>query len=88
MTDLNPDTLLTRARSAEALTCAGYPTSKASLATLACRGGGPVYRLYSRTALYRWSDLLAWAEARCSAPRKSTSELDAMDRTAGVTTGI
>jgi len=76
MNILTPETLLTRARGAEELTRAGYPTSRASLATLASRGGGPSYRLYSRTALHRWSDLLAWAEARCSAPRKSTSEPD------------
>ena len=75
--DLSPDTLLTRARAAEELTRAGYPTAKASLSTLACRGGGPLYRRYSKIVLYRWSDLLAWAEARCSPPRRSASEADA-----------
>jgi len=74
MDGLTPETLLTRARAAEELARAGYPTSKSSLATLACRGGGPLYRMYSRTALYRWGDLLAWAEARCTPPRHSTSE--------------
>jgi len=76
MMNPDPDSLLTRARGAEELTRAGYPTSKASLATLACRGGGPLYRLYSRTALYRWGDLLAWAKARCTLPHKNTSEAD------------
>jgi hypothetical protein len=27
--------------------------------------------------LYRWSDALKWAEARLTAPRRSTSESDA-----------
>ena len=40
-TDL--DTLLTRAAVAEALTKAGYPTARATLATRATRGGGPPY---------------------------------------------
>jgi len=74
MDALAAGTLLTRSRAAEELTRAGYPTSKSSLATLASRGGGPPYRLYSKIALYRWGDLLAWAEARCSEPRCSTSE--------------
>ena len=73
----SPENLLTRTRAAHELTVAGYPTATATLATKACRGGGPLYRTYSGRALYRWSDLLAWAEARTSAPRHHTSELQA-----------
>ena len=73
----SPDELLTRTRASNELTAAGYPTASATLATKACRGGGPMYRTYSGRALYRWSDLLAWAEARTSAPRHSTSEIQA-----------
>ena len=72
-----PDDLLTRTQTAAALTAAGYPTATATLATKACRGGGPLYRIYSGRALYRWADALAWAESRTSMPRHSTSELDA-----------
>ena len=72
-----PDDLLTRTQTAAALTAAGFPTAPATLATKACRGGGPLYRTYSGRALYRWADALAWAESRTSAPRHSTSELDA-----------
>lgn len=72
-----PDDLLTRDRAAAALTAAGYPTATATLATRASRGGGPLYRTYSGRALYRWADLLVWAESRTSAPRRSTSEPDA-----------
>lgn len=73
----DPELQLRRKAAAEALTAAGYPVSDKTLATMAVRGGGPVYRTFGRTVLYRWSDLLAWAEARCSAPRRSTSEADA-----------
>jgi hypothetical protein len=69
--------LLTRTQAATALTAAGFPTAAATLATKACRGGGPIYRTYSGRALYRWADLLDWAESCTSAPRRSTSEADA-----------
>jgi hypothetical protein len=73
----NPDALLRRKAAAEALTAAGYPVAEKTLGTKASRGGGPPYRLFGRTVLYRWGDALAWAEARLSAPRRSTSEADA-----------
>ncbi len=75
MASLNPDDLLTRTQAAAALTAAGFPTATATLATKACRGGGPLYRTYSGRALYRRTDLLEWAESRTSAPRRSTSEI-------------
>jgi hypothetical protein len=70
------DPLLTRQEGAKALTEAGYPTSPATLATKVSRGGGPRYHLYSGRAIYRWSDLLAWAQARISDSRCSSSEID------------
>ena len=70
----NPNALLRRQQAAEALTAAGFPTSAATLATKASRGGGPTYRLFGRLPLYRWADALAWAEGRLSAPRSNTSE--------------
>jgi hypothetical protein len=70
----NSDALLRRTATAEALTEAGYPTSPATLATMAVRGGGPVHRCFGRIPLYRWGDALAWAESRMSAPRHTTSE--------------
>jgi hypothetical protein len=76
----DPDTLLRRKQTAEALTAAGYPVSDKTLSTKAVRGGGPVYRLFGRTALYRWGDALTWAEGRLSTPRRSTSEADAQKR--------
>jgi hypothetical protein len=70
------DTLLLRAAAAEALSAAGYPVARTTLATLASRGGGPPYRRFGRVPLYRWGDLLSWARSRLSAPMRSTSELD------------
>jgi len=70
--DLNA--LLTRIPAAAALTEAGFPTSPATLATLASRGGGPPFRHYGRTPLYHWGDTLAWAQGKLSPPKRSTSE--------------
>lgn len=71
----NPDALLRRKETADALTDAGYPVSDKTLATKATRGGGPPFRKFgSRCVLYRWGDALAWAESQTSAPRSSTSE--------------
>jgi hypothetical protein len=73
-TDL--DTLLTRAALADALTKAGYPTARATLATRATRGGGPPYRRFGRVPLYRWGDAVEWAQSRLGPVVHSTSELD------------
>jgi hypothetical protein len=70
------DALLTRERTAEALTAKGFPTKPKTLATKATRGGGPPYRLFGARALYRWGDALAWAQARLTEPRTSTSEAE------------
>jgi hypothetical protein len=74
----NPDTLLRRTQAAEALTAAGFPVAAKTLATKAVRGGGPTYRVFGRSVLYRWGDALEWAESRLSQPRRSTSEADAV----------
>jgi hypothetical protein len=76
-TRLTPDTLLRRDATAAALTAEGYPTTTATLATKATRGGGPTFRSFGRVPLYRWGDAVAWAESRLSAPRRSTSEPEA-----------
>jgi len=73
-----PDVLLTRRDAAAALTAAGYPVARATLATRASRGGGPPYRKFGRLPIYRWGDLLDWAEARLSPSVRSTSELDTL----------
>ena len=73
----HPDALLTRDATAAALTASGYPTASATLATKATRGGGPPFHRFGPRALYRWGDALAWARAKLTPPRRSTSEADA-----------
>ena len=77
MTSTNPDALLTRDQVATALTATGYPVKAKTLATKATRGGGPIYKLFGTRPLYRWGDAIAWAQSRCTEPRRSSSESDA-----------
>ena len=49
--DLDEETLLTRAHTAEELTKAGFPIAGPTLSTLATRGGGPGYELWGRKPL-------------------------------------
>ena len=72
--DIDPDHLLTRDMTAEALTKAGFPTSPKNLATKATRGGGPPYRKYGRRPLYQWGTSIAWARSRLGPEIASTSE--------------
>ena len=76
MLPTDPNALLRRRAAAEALTAAGYPVAENTLSTRATRGGGPPFQKFGRIPLYRWGDVLAWAEARLSRPRCNTSELD------------
>jgi len=78
------DALLRRKRAAEALTARGFPCSEKTLATKATRGGGPPYQLFGRTPLYRWGDVLAWAEGKLTPPRRSTAEGDVETSTGAV----
>ena len=73
----HPDALLTRDQTAAALTACGFPIKPKTLSTKATRGGGPPYQLFGPRVLYRWENALKWAQARLSAPRRSTSEGDA-----------
>ena len=75
--DIHPDTLFARRESAANLTAVGYRTAPSTLATLASRGGGPPFRHYGPRVLYRWGDLICWAESRLGPVVRSTSELDA-----------
>jgi hypothetical protein len=76
VSNLDSDTLLTRTQVAAALSEAGFPIRPKTLATMACRGGGPAYQLFGQRVLYRWSVAKTWAEARLSPPRRNTSERD------------
>jgi hypothetical protein len=71
---INPEALLTRQRTAEALTDAGYQTAPNTLAKAAWSGKGPLFRKYGRITLYKWGDALSWAQERAGPPRRSASE--------------
>lgn len=69
--ELTTRPFLTRAEAAAFLTENGYPVGKGTLQKIASTGGGPVYRIFGNRALYAPSDLLAWAEQRCSEAKVS-----------------
>lgn len=55
---------LTRSEAAQYLTERGARTAKGTLQKLASVGGGPVYRVFGRNALYRPEDLDAWVDSK------------------------
>jgi hypothetical protein len=65
---------LDRQQAAAFLSARGYRTAPATRAKLASIGGGPTFESFSRKPLYREADLLAWAQARTTGPRRSTSD--------------
>jgi hypothetical protein len=69
-----PTALLDRKQAAAFLTEHGFKTAVATLAKLACIGGGPLYRSWGRKPLYLPAELLSWAQARTTGPRRSTSD--------------
>jgi hypothetical protein len=73
---MDPETLLRRRAVAKALSDVGFPTSPATLATLACRGNGPPFQRYGRIPLYQWGSTLEWARSRLGPLMRSTSEID------------
>jgi len=76
MIPTDPETLLTRDAMAAALTEAGFPVSPTTLATKACRGGGPPFRKFGPKPLYPWGS--GTERPRPNLPRtvSATSELD------------
>lgn len=66
---------LERAAAAEYLTERGLRITKGTLGKLATTGGGPTYQRFGHRAVYTSESLDAWAEAKLSAPRRSTSEV-------------
>ncbi|MGO9432559.1 hypothetical protein [Rhodoblastus sp.] len=69
-----PDARLTRQELAKALTEAGYPISHSTLASMATRGGGPLFQHWGSKPIYAWAEAVAWAEARISRPVTTTAE--------------
>jgi hypothetical protein len=65
----------TRAETAKLLQERGFPVAISSLATMATRGGGPPYKIFNRTPLYKMEDVMRWAEAKLSKTVVSSAEL-------------
>ena len=65
---------LDRKEAASFLTAHGYRTAPATLAKLACIGGGRAFESFGRRPLYRETELLAWPQARSTGLRRSTSD--------------
>ena len=65
---------LNREKSAAYVRDKGLPCTKATLAKLACIGGGPKFRKFGRNVVYTAPDLHAWIEARLTDPVAHTSD--------------
>lgn len=69
------DEYLRRPQAAEYLQHRYGAYTAATLAKMACRGGGPKFRRMGRFPYYTRFDLDEWARSRMSRPVSSTSEL-------------
>lgn len=65
--------LFIRREAARYLSAHGLPTSTATLATKANRGGGPPYYKAGRAVLYKQADLDAFLQSQIKGPFDSTS---------------
>jgi len=70
---LSPERHLNRREASTFLKEHGFPVAPATLAKLACIGGGPLMHVFGRQPLYLPSELLDWARAR-TRTRRHTSE--------------
>lgn len=53
----------------------GFTCSQAWLASLASKGGGPIFQKAGRVPLYCQADLDAWAKSRLSKPYRASGVL-------------
>jgi hypothetical protein len=79
---LEPETRLSRAELAVALTQRGFHITKTTLASMATRGNGPPFQKFGKAVIYVWGPSLAWAESRLTPAVTSTSQLRAEPRAA------
>ncbi len=71
---MNIPTFYDRREAARRLTEHGLKVSASTLQKWATTGGGPDYQIFGNKAVYTDEALTTWAEAKLSAPRRSTSE--------------
>jgi hypothetical protein len=67
--------MFTRAQAADYLKSKGIRTSVATLAKLACKGGGPKFRRDGRFVVYHAEHLDEWADRKLSPVVENTSQL-------------
>jgi hypothetical protein len=60
----DPDQRLNRVEAAAALSAVGFRIAPSTLAAAVSRGRSPSFAVFNGIALYRWGDLLEWAETR------------------------
>jgi hypothetical protein len=65
---------LNRKQASEFLCSRGTPTATATLAKLACIGGGPAFQYFGRFPRYTIEALEAWIAGKLTPARKSTSD--------------
>lgn len=64
----------TRKEAAAYLQAMGLKYSPATLAKLACLGGGPVYQRFGNRSVYTSENLDRWIDSKLSAPRSFAGE--------------
>ncbi len=67
-------TRVNRQEAGALLTQVGLPIAAATLAKLACVGGGPPYQVWNNRASYSVAELMAWAESRLGPPLSNTAQ--------------
>jgi hypothetical protein len=72
---VNSKEYLNRRGASEFLKDKGFPVAVATLAKLACIGGGPLMQKFGRRVLYRPQDLDSWSRSRLEA-RRNTSVVE------------
>ena len=71
---MNPKQYVNRREASEFLTRLGLRVAPTTLAKYSCVGGGPTMRHFGRRVVYDVDALLDWANAKLTAPCRSTSD--------------
>jgi hypothetical protein len=79
---ISPDALLTTRALSAALGEAGFPIAATTLDTKVSRGGGPPFRKFLSTRLYRWGDALEWALQQLGPAATTATERRRLERAA------
>jgi hypothetical protein len=74
LTAVDPQTFMTRFQLAETLELCGIPLSYETLANKATKGGGPPFRIFGKSPVYQWGDVVAWLRETMGEPARTTSE--------------